>query len=66
MDNLIKENKIVLSCLKKKKIAKGLDHMVLTDSSSPTLVLGVHGINKKSGSLGLKNWFSSPFSVFTV
>ena len=43
MDNLIKENKIVLSCLKKKKIAKGLDHTVLaTSSCGPTSVLGVH------------------------
>ena len=66
MDNLIKENKIVLSCLKKKKIAKGLDHMVLTGSCGPTPILVVHRINKKFGSLGLKNWFSFPFSVFTV
>ena len=66
MDNLIKENKIVLSCLKKKKIAKGLDHMVLTGSCGPTPVLTVHGINKKSDYLGLKNRLSSWFLVFTV
>ena len=36
--------------------------MVLTGSSSPTPVLAVYGINKKSGSLGLKNQFSSRFS----
>ena len=51
---------------KKKKNAKGLDHTVLTDSSGPTPVLKIHGINKKSGSLGLKNRFSSRFPVFTV
>ena len=67
MDNLIKYNKIVLSCFKKKKkIAKGLDRTVLTGLSGPTPVLGVHGINKKSGSLGLKNQFLSRFPVFTV
>ena len=49
----------MLSCLKKKKIAKGLDRMVLIGSCGPTLVLGAHGINKKSGSLGLKNDFHS-------
>ena len=43
---------------KKKKFAKGLDSMVLTGSCGPTPVLTVHGINKKSGSLGLKNRFS--------
>ena len=58
MDNLLKQNKIVLSCLKKKKIAKGLDRTVLTGSCGPTPVLTVHGISKKSGSLGLKNRFS--------
>ena len=55
----------MLSCffkLKKKKIAKGLDRTVLTGSSSPTPVLRVHGTNKKSGSLGLKNRFLSRFS----
>ena len=52
--------------LKKKKFAKGLDRMVLTGSCGPTSVLTVHGINKKSGSLGLKNQFSSRFPVFTV
>ena len=69
MDNLIKKNKIVLSffffffCLN----AKGLDRMVLaTGSCSPTPVLGVHEINKKSGSLCLKNRFSFQFPVFTV
>ena len=49
MDNLIKFNKIMLSCLfkKKKKIAKGLDHTILaTGSCGPTPVLGIHGINK--------------------
>ena len=50
----------------KKKIAKGLDRTVLTGSNGPTPVLTVHGINKKSGSLGLKNRFSSRFPVFTV
>ena len=52
--------------LKKKKFAKGLDRMVLTGSCGPTSVLTVHGINKKSGSLGLKNRFPSRFPVFTV
>ena len=64
MDNLIKKNKIMLSCfyLKKKKKTKGLDRTVLaTGSCGPTPLLGVHGINKKSGSLGLKNRFSSRF-----
>ena len=58
----------MLSCFLnlKKKIAKGLDCMVLTGSSGPTPVLTVHGINKKSGSFGLKNRFSSRFPVFTV
>ena len=60
----------MLSCFflkkNKKKIAKGLDRTVLTGSCGLTLVLAVHGINKKSGSLGLKNQFSSQFSVFTV
>ena len=51
---------------KKKKFAKGLDRTVITGSCNPSPVLGVHGINKKSGSLGLKNRFSSRFSVFTV
>ena len=51
----------------KKKIAKGLDRTVLaTGSCGPTSVLGVHGIDKKSSSLCLKNQFSSLFSVFTV
>ena len=50
----------------RKKIAKGLDRMVLTGSCGPTPVLGVHGINEKSGFLGLKNRFSSRFPVFTV
>ena len=52
---------------KKKKIAKGLDRTVLTGLCGPTPVLGVHEINKKSGSLGLKktgfhpgSWFSRP------
>ena len=40
--------------------------MVLIGSCGPILVLEVHGINKKSGSLGLKNRFSSWFPVFTV
>ena len=70
MDNLIKQNKIVLRYFifyfLKKKIAKGLDRTVLTGSNGPTPVLTVHGINKKSGSLGLKNRFSSWFPVFTV
>ena len=59
----------MLSCFfffKKKKFAKGLDRTVLTGSCGPTPVLTVHRINKKFGSLGLKNWFSSRFSVFTV
>ena len=35
----------MLSCLKKKKFAKGLDRTVLAiDSYGPTPVLGVHGI----------------------
>ena len=66
MDNLIKKNKIVLSCFKKKKIAKGLDRTVLTGSCGSTSILAVHGINKKSSSLGLKNRFSFRFSVLTV
>ena len=49
---------LVQNIIKKKKIAKGLERMVLTGSCSLTPVLGVHGINKKSGSLGLKNRFS--------
>ena len=49
-----------------KKFAQGLDRTVLTGSCGPTPVLTVHGINKKSGSLGLKNRFSSQFPVFTV
>ena len=58
----------MLSYFKKKiKIAKGLDSMVLaTGSCSPIPVLGVHKINKKSGSLCLKNQFSSQFPVFKV
>ena len=47
-------------------IAKGLDRTVLTGSCGPNPVLMVHRINKKSGSLGLKNRFSSWFPVFTV
>ena len=47
-------------------IAKGLDRTVLTGLCGPTPVLAVHGINKKSDSLGLKNRFSSWFPVFTV
>ena len=43
-----------------------MDRTVLTGSSGPTPVLTVHGINKKSSSLDLKNRFSSRFSVFTV
>ena len=43
-----------------------MDRTVLTGSCSPTPVLTVHGINKKSGSLGLKNRFSSRFPIFTV
>ena len=68
MDNLIKYNKIVLSFFFFFffKFAKGLDRTVLTGSCGPTPVLTVHGINKKSGSLGLKNRFSSRFSIFTV
>ena len=70
MDNLIKYNKIVLSCFftkqKKKKFAKGLDRTILTGLCSPTPVLGVHGINKKSDSLCLKNRFLSRFPVFMV
>ena len=55
----------MLSCFFyiKKKNAKGLDCMVLTGSCGLTPVLGVHRINKKSGYLGLKNRFSSRFSV---
>ena len=34
-----------------------MDRTVLTGSSSPTPVLTIHGINKKSGSLGLKTGF---------
>ena len=34
MDNLIKYNKIVLSCFYKKKIAKGLYHTVLAIGST--------------------------------
>ena len=50
----------MLSCFffKKKKIAKGLYHTVLTGSCGPTPVLTVHAINKKSSSLELKNRFS--------
>ena len=48
------------------KFAKGLDRTVLTGSCSPTPVLGVHVINKKSGSLNLKNRFSFRFPIFTV
>ena len=51
---------------KKKKFAKGLDRTALTGSCGPTPVLIVHGINKKSGYLGLKNRFSFLFPVFTV
>ena len=43
-----------------------MDRTVLTGSCGPTPVLTVHGINQKSGSLGLKNRFSFRFSVFTV
>ena len=43
-----------------------MDRTVLTGSSGPTPVLGVHEIKKKSGSLGLKNRFSSQFLVFTI
>ena len=60
----------MLSCFylkKKKKKTKGLDRMVLaTGSCGPTPLLGVHGINKKSGFLCLKNWFSSRFPIFTI
>ena len=50
----------------KKKFAKGLDRTVLTSSCGPTPVLTVHGITKKSGSLGLKNRFPFRFLVFIV
>ena len=43
-----------------------MDHTDLTGSCGPTLVLEVHGINKKSGFLVLKNRFSSWFSAFMV
>ena len=43
-----------------------MDRTVLTDSYGPTPVFAVHGINKKSGSLCLKNRFSSRFPIFTV
>ena len=43
-----------------------MDRTVLTGSSGPTPVLTVQGINKKSGSLDLKNRFLSRFPVFTV
>ena len=43
-----------------------MDRTVLTGSCGPTLVLTVHGINKKSSSLGLKNRFLSRFPVFTI
>ena len=50
MDNLIKKNKIVLSCcccfFFFFLMPKGLDRTVLTGSCGPTPVLGVHGINK--------------------
>ena len=39
-----------------------MDRTVLTGSCGSTPVLTVHGINKKSGSLGLKNRFSFRFS----
>ena len=65
MDNLIKQNKIVLSFIFF-LIAKGLDRTVLTGSCGPTPILAVHGINKKSDSLYLKNRFSIRFPVFTV
>ena len=65
MDNLIKQNKIVLSFFFF-LIAKGLDRTVLTGSCGPTPILAVHGINKKSSSLVLKNRFSSRFPIFTV
>ena len=45
---------------------KGLDCMVLTSSCSPTPVLGVHGINKKSDFLGLKNRFHPGFQFSAV
>ena len=57
---------VVFKNLKKKIFAKGLDHTILTGSCGPTLILMVHEINKKSGSLGLKNRFSSQFSIFMV
>ena len=69
MDNLIKNNKIVLSFFFFFfLIAKGLDRTVLTGSCCPTPVLELHRINKKSGSLCLKNWFSSRsrFSQFDL
>ena len=52
----------MLSCLKKKKIAKGLDRMVLTGSCGPTPVLAIHGINKKFQFFRLKKpvWFWKP------
>ena len=55
----------MLSCFFffKKKNCKGVGPH---GSRGPTPVLGVHGINKKSGSFGLKNRFSSRFPVFTV
>ena len=57
----------MLSCFKKKKkIAKGLDHTVLISSCGPTSVLAIHGINKKSSFLGIKNRFSSRFPIFTI
>ena len=43
-----------------------MDRTVLTGSCGSTPVLAVYGINKKSGSLGLKNRFSSRFQIFTV
>ena len=43
-----------------------MDCTVLTSSCSPTPVLVVHRINKKSSSLDLKNRFLSRFPVFTV
>ena len=61
MDNLIKQNKIVLN-FKKKKFAKGLDRTVLTGSCGPTPVLAVHRIHKKSSFLGLKTSFHGPTS----
>ena len=56
-------NKIVLSCLKK-KLLRGWT--ARWEPCGPTPVLAVHEINKKSGSLGLKNRFSSRFPVYTV